>query len=171
MASIEPRTSVQSSTDFVQNVDNSDVKNPHWLFSTAFSPVEKWRFEEEVKYITTPYRPSQNLANALTDKFKTRLPVQIKVKTSNLAVTPHSWLHISKQTPNQISKFNDLASHLSLVTCSAQFCAIIYKLYSSGDNGSNVKESDDDEEIDAEEAAGPSHSDAYEAFQTAMNWL
>nr|CAD7393677.1 unnamed protein product [Timema cristinae] len=25
--------------------------------------------------------------------------------------------------------------------------------------------------MDAEEAAGPSHSDAYEAFQTAMNWL
>nr|CAD7406263.1 unnamed protein product [Timema poppensis] len=140
-------------------------------------------------------------------------------------------------------EFNDLASHPSLITCSAQFCAIIYKLHSSGetlslsnkedkqtlqtpsdantptdaevvalfqtlpgfeqcneidarewfesdgndpgyqhlnndeiviegnDNGSNVIESDDDEDIDAEEAAGPSHSDAYEAFQTAMNWL
>nr|CAD7575285.1 unnamed protein product [Timema californicum] len=111
-------------------------------------------------------------------------------------------------------EFNDIANHLSLVTCSAQFCAIIYKLYSSGenfvvylpcdvlcdeldarkwfesdgndpgykhlndeeiahqviednDNGSNVRESDNDEEMDAEEA----HSDAYEAIQTAMNWL
>nr|CAD7204425.1 unnamed protein product [Timema douglasi] len=54
---------------------------------------------------------------------------------------------------------------------SSVFCAIIYKLYISGVNGSNVKESDSDEEMDAEEAAGPSHSDAYEAFQTAMNWL
>nr|CAD7392680.1 unnamed protein product [Timema cristinae] len=34
-----------------------------------------------------------------------------------------------------------------------------------------VHQSDDDEEMDAEEAAGPSHSDAYEAFQTAINWL
>nr|CAD7260755.1 unnamed protein product [Timema shepardi] len=31
--------------------------------------------------------------------------------------------------------------------------------------------SDDNEEMDAEEAAGSSHSDTYEAFQTAMNWL
>nr|CAD7592238.1 unnamed protein product [Timema genevievae] len=50
------------------------------------------------------YRPSQDLADTLTDKFKTRLPVQIKVKTSNLPVTPHIRLHIPKQTPNQISK-------------------------------------------------------------------
>nr|CAD7264376.1 unnamed protein product [Timema shepardi] len=39
------------------------------------------------------------------------------------------------------------------------------------DNVSNLRESDDDEEMDAEETAGPSHSDAYETIQTAMNWL
>nr|CAD7258904.1 unnamed protein product [Timema shepardi] len=39
------------------------------------------------------------------------------------------------------------------------------------DNESNVIECDDDEEMDVEETAGPSHSDAYKAFQTTMNWL
>nr|CAD7399861.1 unnamed protein product [Timema cristinae] len=48
---------------------------------------------------------------------------------------------------------------------------IVHQVIEDNDNGSNVRESDDDEEMDAEEAAGPSHSDAYEAFQTAMNWL
>nr|CAD7444136.1 unnamed protein product [Timema bartmani] len=43
---------------------------------------------------------------------------------------------------------------------------IVHQVIEDNDNGS-----DDDEEMDAEEAAGPSHSDAYEAFQTAMNWL
>nr|CAD7448546.1 unnamed protein product [Timema bartmani] len=38
-----------------------------------------WRgWHEEMHH----YRPSQDLADTLTDKFKTRLPVQIKVKTS-----------------------------------------------------------------------------------------
>nr|CAD7424059.1 unnamed protein product [Timema monikensis] len=48
---------------------------------------------------------------------------------------------------------------------------IAHQVIEDNDNGSNIRESDDDEEMDAEEAAGPSHSDAYEAFQTAMNWL
>nr|CAD7575962.1 unnamed protein product [Timema californicum] len=47
---------------------------------------------------------------------------------------------------------------------------IAHQVIEDNDNGSNVRESDDDE-MDAEEAAGPSHSDAYEAIQTAMNWL
>nr|CAD7425093.1 unnamed protein product [Timema monikensis] len=48
---------------------------------------------------------------------------------------------------------------------------IVHQVIEDNDNGSNVRESDDNEEMDAEEAAGPSHSDAYETFQTAMNWL
>nr|CAD7425706.1 unnamed protein product [Timema monikensis] len=48
---------------------------------------------------------------------------------------------------------------------------IAHQVIEDNDNGRNVRESDDYEEMDAEEAAGPSHSDAYEAFQTAMNWL
>nr|CAD7602450.1 unnamed protein product [Timema genevievae] len=48
---------------------------------------------------------------------------------------------------------------------------IVHQVIEDNNNGSNIRESDDDEEMDAEEAAGPSHSDAYEAFQTAMNWL
>lgn len=38
------------------------------------------------------------------------------------------------------------------------------------DDGNNVKENDDDKEMDAKEAVGP-ESDAYEAFQAAMNWI
>nr|CAD7403084.1 unnamed protein product [Timema poppensis] len=47
----------------------------------------------------------------------------------------------------------------------------VHQVIEDNDNGSNVRESDDDEEMDAEEAASPSHSDPYEACQTAMNWL
>nr|CAD7399842.1 unnamed protein product [Timema cristinae] len=46
---------------------------------------------------------------------------------------------------------------------------IVHQVIEDNDNGSNVGERDDDEKMDAEEAAGSSHSDAYEAFQTAMN--
>lgn len=48
---------------------------------------------------------------------------------------------------------------------------IVDQVIEANDDGSNVRKGDDDEEMDAEEAAGPSHADAYEAFQTAMNWL
>nr|CAD7441900.1 unnamed protein product [Timema bartmani] len=48
---------------------------------------------------------------------------------------------------------------------------IVHQVIEDNDNGSNVRKSADDEKMDAEKAAGPSHSDAYEAFQTAMNWL
>nr|CAD7409544.1 unnamed protein product [Timema cristinae] len=48
---------------------------------------------------------------------------------------------------------------------------ILHQVIEDNDNGSNVRESDDNEEMDVEEAAGPSHSDTYETFQTAMNWL